>query len=644
MPSAQTPSHQATTSSAPIPSIAELDHAALQSSFAKNTGPGFLALPDMLSPALATLLFAELEAAFVDGRLTLSQAGVGEQARVSEVRADQMGFFTGTEAGLQAASPSCASLIQWCIAHLPTMLAPAHPERPLMIRRAMLARYPAPSNGYHAHINNPAGLADNGRALTLLCYLNPPEQPCIGGELALWAHGNQAENPPSAILEAEGGSGVVFASREVLHMVCPLEAGPARWAISFWLHDDRPVAGNSADLAGLGDTTHSANNTQTWRSVHETQATAQQREFKFASSEKPMRVGIVATVYQAEALLGDWCKHHFDLGFAHILLIFDHLQLPEERACAIRLAELWPASMLSIWDGEGLLTQDWAQLPASVRDPSLLTLAKQGGSSYAVCARQTLNASAALLAAQSDQLGGSPLDWLLHIDADEWFLPAADATIEQHFACASEQGFETLVYLNHEWLHASSGQDAPVFKHNPLQAAANLGASWPVLREQLCRLGQDDQRTYFNAYGNGKAAARVNACLAADGVHRWQTRSHSQEQMLLAGPVILHWHLLGRQGLQQKFLGKKNLPEMAQALFAPLPTEQMILARLKNAGEDVQWNLELASQILDQAYRELICWDEKDILVMQEAGLLFRPALDVDHCPAKLLQDGIMKD
>jgi hypothetical protein len=501
----------------------------------------------------------------------------------------------------------------------------------------MLARYPAPSNGYHAHVDNPAGLADNGRALTLLCYLNPPEQACHGGELAIWAHGNRTENPPSAILEAEGGSGVVFSSRGIMHMVCPLEAGPARWAISFWLHDDRTIpAAATADTGNQGQLADSRN-TQIWRSVHATRAMMQQQQFTLTPSAlaKPMRVGVVATVYQAQALLPDWCAHHFGLGFAHIVLIFDHLQQSAERACAARLAERWPASRLSIWDGEQLLAQAWAQLPACAREAELLTLATQGGSSFAVCARQTLNASAALLIAQSDQLGGSPLDWLLHIDADEWFLPAAEATLAQHFACASAQGFETLVYLNHEWLHTGSGHDAPVFKHNPLQAAASLSTDWPGLREQLSRQGQ---RPYFNGYSNGKAAARVDACFAADGVHRWRTHSHSQEPNLLAGPVILHWHLPERQSLQQKFLGQQNLPEMAQPLFAPLPTEQMILARLKNAGENGQSKPALASQIIDQAYRELICWEEKEILLMQEAGLLFRPALDVNYCPAKILQ------
>lgn len=623
-------------------SLSSFDPERLQACFDKDSGTGFLALADMIPESFASLLFDELETAFGEGRLPLSQAGVGEQALVSEVRADQMAFFTGAEATLQAASPSCAALIQWCITHLPAILAPAHPERPLMIRRAMLARYPAPSNGYHAHVDNPAGLADNGRALTVLCYLNPPQHACNGGELAIWAHGNPTQNPPSAILEAQGGSGVVFASRGVLHMVCPLYTGPARWAISFWLHDDRPVDGDSADIgnssAKVSIPANKSATTQTWRSVHEANATLHQREYKLLAPEKSMRVGVVATVYQAESLLPDWCAHHFGLGFAHIVLIFDHLQQASERACADRLAQRWPASMLTIWDGEELLERAWPQLPASMRPHDLLGFAMQGGNSYAVCARQTLNASAALVAARGEQLGGSPLDWLLHIDADEWFWPAGDATLAQHFACASEQGFATLVYLNHEWLHTSNGQADAVFKHNPLQAAASLGAHWPILREQLCRPKQDNYRTYFNAYSNGKSAARVQACAGADGVHRWQTSHHSQEQMLLAGPVILHWHLLGKGSLHQKFLGKNNLPEMGQALFAPLATEQMILARLEKAGEGGHEKFASANQILDQAYRELICWEAPEILLMQDAGLLFHPALDVDHCPAKLLQ------
>jgi hypothetical protein len=223
-----------------------LDPKALAQHFADADSPGFAALPGMIPAELAQLLCRELEDAFIQGRLALAPAGVGEEAKVSTVRADCMGFFTGAEAALQQASPACADLIDWCIAHLPALLAPAHAGKTLMIRRAMLARYPAPSNGYHAHVDNLAGLADNGRALTLLCYLNPPPQPCNGGELAIWGHGNDAANPPSAILEAEGGSGVLFASRDVLHMVCPLDAGPPRWAISFWLHDDRPPAADGA--------------------------------------------------------------------------------------------------------------------------------------------------------------------------------------------------------------------------------------------------------------------------------------------------------------------------------------------------------------------------------------------------------------
>ncbi|MFN2167160.1 MAG: 2OG-Fe(II) oxygenase, partial [Anaerolineae bacterium] len=150
--------------------------------------PGYLSLPRFLDDSLALQLYREATASHSDSVLALKQGGVGSSDRISASRWDWTGFFSGTEATLLQAAPTLSAFVQWCLDHLGELLADAVPgKEPFPPQKVMLARYPAPSGGYAAHLDNPGAPTDNGRTLTLVVYLNPPEEACAGGELAVWA-------------------------------------------------------------------------------------------------------------------------------------------------------------------------------------------------------------------------------------------------------------------------------------------------------------------------------------------------------------------------------------------------------------------------------------------------------------------------
>ena len=63
-----------------------------------------------------------------------------------------------------------------------------------------------------------------------------------------------------------------------------------------------------------------------------------------------------------------WCEHHYSVGVEHIVLVFDHLEQPQEAADAARLRSTFGSSRLTIWSGAQLMADGWPALPA---DPNL---------------------------------------------------------------------------------------------------------------------------------------------------------------------------------------------------------------------------------------------------------------------------------
>ncbi len=603
--------------------------------------PRWLSLPSLVPGSLIRAVHGQLEAAYGAGELDLERAGVGAGERLSSRRSDSVLYLSGLEPELVAAAPAMATLAQWCLTRFGDLLArqlrgsgTIYP--PLNV---MLARYPATSGGYHPHLDNPGGEDDNGRTLTFVLYLNAPDQACAGGEIAVWtpnvlrlraSGATAATEPPAAVLPAEGGSAVLFDARTVAHQVRPLAAGPARWAMILWFSDamqapppapvpepsvtelllpisEPPLAPGKVlfhDLGGGEITVHSA------------------------GSATP-RVGIVCTVYRAGAGLDAWCEHHLALGVDHLVLVFDHLEDPREAADAERLAARYPSERLSVWSGSLVAAERWGA-PGG----GLESFARSGSACWAVAARQTLNAGVALEAARGDELGGAPLDWLLHLDADELFhLEGAGrggATLHQHFSAAAASGLLLLRYANHELLGDERNRSGgPRFKRNPNLAAALLGAAGRSMLVAHLEMAPTDPRPYFAGYFNGKAAVAVAYAVAAAGVHGWQLESaEAKRSCYLAGPSVLHCHFADPAAFRRKYLAAEVAGDPPDPpLFEPSPVEVTIFERIRALRKDGA-DEAAVEHGLDELHAAMTTFSDGDVELLEAAGLIFEPEVE----------------
>jgi hypothetical protein len=352
------------------------------------------------------------------------------------------------------------------------------------------------------------------------------------------------------------------------------------------------------------------------------------------SAARP-RIGLVTTVYRGGELLDRWCEHHLDAsntGLDHLVLVFDHLEEPAEAATAARLRDRYPAERLTVWSGAEVEASRWPALPAFREREQLLEWAEAGAASFAVASRQALNASAALLAARTEELGGAPLDWLLHLDADEWLSLDGDgrggATLHDHFAAASAAGRVLLRYVNHELLLPWHPGEPPRFKVNPRQAAARLGpGGWQALVSAL-RMAQTDPRPYFTGYFNGKSAVSVPHGLAAAGVHGWHLTEPSAGKgaAMLAGPSILHLHRSTPEAFRAKYLGVAAARWDGPRPFAPCPAEQAAVELLRSLDGAEP---EAVARELDTLYRRLTTFTGPELDLLAEAGLILVPAFPV---------------
>lgn len=598
-----------------------------------GTSPQWLSLPAFLQPSLTRTLHAELEAAGGAGLLDLERGGVGAAGEHSVRRSDRVCYVSGLEPELLEAAPTLAAFVQWGLGRLAPQLSaggrPVHPPR-----SAMLARYPAPSGGYAPHMDNPGGEHDNGRTLTLVVYLNAPGKECAGGEIAVWAKGGSTAEAPAAVLAPRSGSAVLFDSRAIAHQVRPLDKGPDRWALTFWLSDRAQRTEPLLPEPRLGLT-------ELLLPIASPPLPARKVIFHELGGEKPAgeivvrdagesrpRVGIVCTAYREGERLDRWCEHHFELGVDHLVVVFDHLEEAPERAVAERLRSRHPEERLTIWSGAAA-SERWPAL-ADQRLDELRRFAGLAAASYAISSRQALNASVALEAARTGELGGAPLDWLLHLDADELFhlegSGRGGATLEEHFSAATEAGYGLLRYVNHELLLPRREGSPPRFKVNPRLAAARLGpGGWRAISEHL-GLAQTDPRPWFNGYFNGKSAVRVRAGAAAAGVHGWYLeKAEEWRQGFLAGPSVLHLHFSTPEAFRRKYLAIAASPiPPGQGLFELSPSEEAtvgLIRRLEREGADS----EVVSLRLEELHGTMTSFSEEDVDLLEEAGLILGP-------------------
>jgi len=594
--------------------------------------------PRLLAEEILRGIAAEIEAAYTAGRLGLEPGGIGSANQKAPQRSDQVAYLCGLEPELLAAVPRLAVLVQWLLGRVAPRLAASIPDRLLTApATAMLARYPAPSAGYRPHLDNPGGAADNGRAFALILYLNPPGRECAGGEIALWPPGGRVSAPPGLVLPPRGGSAIFFDVRTVPHQVLPLEPGPPRWSLVLWLQD-----GRSAEAAEPPPSIPELTLTDALQAVpdpplppgvllaHELAGDAPGGRIVpwryWRQGRIRPRVGLVTTVYRGGVGLDAWCDHHFGLGFDHAVLVFDHLDEPAEAADAARLRARYPEERLTLWSGAEVQAARWPELPPFPdRDP-LREWAAAGAASFAHASRQALNASAALSAARTGELGGAPLDWLLHLDADEWFQLEGDgrggADLHDHFAAAAEAGRALVRYVNHELLLPWQPGEPPRFKVNPRLALARYGpAGWQSLVAAL-RMGQTDPRPWFLGYHNGKSAVAVAHGLAAAGVHGWYLKGAPPEEELVAGPSILHFHRPTPEAFRRKYLAVAAASWEGRQPFSPSPVEEAAVALLRSLAGAAP---EVVERELAALYRRLTTFTRSELAVLEEAGLLLTP-------------------
>ena len=592
-----------------------------------------------INQPLVRHLYQACEETYRSNTLALQRAGVGVSGEPSPSRWDDVRYFHGRESDLLQTSPLLASFIQWTLAELATWLTAVLPNQIIHPpARMMLARYPANSGGFAPHLDNPGGKRDNGRAVSLVIYLNPRERAPAGGELALWRPPYKFGDAPSQVIPAVGGSIVLFDARTIVHQVRPVSDGPARWALVGWCNDapeepifvypqrklsltdvllpidDPPVPPDMVLFHNLDDESISGTIT-----THH------------AQRNDELRVGVMSTVYGAGKGLESWCAHHFDLGMAHIVLIFDRLEEEAESALAARLHADYGPERLTIWSGRSLMDDGWGTEQDAGHLGELAQLAHGDHGSMAIPARQTLNAGSALAAAQSDVLGGDPLDWLLHLDSDELFnlerAGRGGRTLVEHFSTATDAGWRQIRYANHEVL-LPAGDGVPRFKVNPRLAAARLGpAGWSSL-VQYMDIAQSGSRPYFNGYLNGKSAVAVAAARGPSGVHGWQLEAASRENsVFLAGPSILHFHLASAAAFRRKYLAMAAAPDAQSApLFSPPANETAALSIITElcAQDATLIEVELA---LNDLHQRITSFNEEEIALLEETGLLLKPAL-----------------
>ena len=583
-------------------------------------------LSDAVSVGFTGQVHAELIKAFGEDLLPLANAGVGNMGENRDIRGDQVAYLSGLETNLLERLPRLAVLIQWLrhrgAEELGIEALAAAPQN------AMLARYPAPSQGYRPHLDNAGGDHENGRLFTLVVYLNDPGQPCEGGDLAIWPQGCTTDTEPENRIKPSGGGAVFFDARTVAHGVLPLKPGPARWALTLWFNRHGVVpAGAAFPLPELTASEAVLPVTQPPlkdRTILVHRLDAGGRDLGLQVWRKPdhsVTAGIVATVYRAHALLPGWCRYHLDLGFHHLYLVFDQSGEAEEQRLLNEIGRLFPRQQVTRIEGRRWRDDRW---PWARPDEALRNHATRGGDLAAVCARQTLNATSVLGQIQAGAL--PEVQWLLHLDADERFHLAGDhrggRELGKHFAALQAAGFNGATYLNHEVLAAQSPGTGRQYKINPLLAQARLGVrGWARLKTILAIDGE--RRLYFHGYHNGKSAVRVAAGDSAAGVHRWHVKGQSLEAPYFAGPFVLHDRFVDALQLYRKY--SRHLEEGAeQRLFPPSPLELAINKRIQGLKQRDVEEAELIAA-LDSLLDEMTHFtaDQRDLLA--SGGLLYVP-------------------
>lgn len=251
---------------------------------------------------------------------------------------------------------------------------------------------------------------------------------------------------------------------------------------------------------------------------------------------------LVTTVRGAPpAALKSFILYHLHLGFNSIFLFFDDPNDPGiEIAKTIESAAAGRVLIYPIDDtirAEWTTCSLWPELERTVRINNM--------------SRQQLNCELAARKAYTLDIA-----WIMHIDVDELLdLPVAvgkssigGSPVARHFGAVPHE-VDYIAYLNHEAVPEKAGEmenyfeEVSLFRCNPHSLPGAFGATGALdmdaVEQESARTDRHrphlagikfwldktkewlGRPTYFQAYSNGKSAARVVPGLRPSGVHRW---------------------------------------------------------------------------------------------------------------------------
>jgi hypothetical protein len=141
-------------------------------------------------------------------------------------------------------------------------------------------------------------------------------------------------------------------------------------------------------------------------------------------------------------------------------------------------------------------------------------------------------------------------------------------------------------------------------------------------------LGQTAPRPWFHGYFNGKSAVGVADGLCAAGVHGWFLKEPDPAaSRLVAGPVVLHFHYRTSAAFRFKYLGGASAGTPPGPLpFKPCPAEEAALDLVNSLRASGVSEVDIEQQ-LDGLHRTLTTFSERDLELLEEAGLIFAPKL-----------------
>lgn len=314
-----------------------------------------------------------------------------------------------------------------------------------------------------------------------------------------------------------------------------------------------------------------------------------------------MKVAIVSTQRTWKRESEPWAKYHLSLGFSKIYVFCDDGRTDYKPSSSA--VELIPCSK-EYWDTQS--PKLWQHYLADVRrdygGPHF-------GSPESLTQRQVLNLNAGFALAARDGV-----DWVLHIDDDEYFW-CPDMSADAHFDGLHRAGANYAVYLNHE--AALFGDETPAEKKLRTCFKKNWVGLWENQRSSISRVLPN--KPYFACYSNGKPAARVMAegIVVPNGAHTIWINDPMLAKAEFCRPGILHRPYKNAAQFCNKYLAQGTFStEMMLGMPWNLPEIQakaQLLVREANA------------EGLRALFEQLVTVSEAERVTLENEGFLLTP-------------------